>query len=92
MDNRINGIRRRIITLRTEMMRLEAIMRDQINQDLDCTEASLQLLAVRSELGKLAVEWKAAGGAEPLPTVEERLKANCRPSQRTSRPKLPGGS
>ncbi len=74
------------------MMRLEAIMRDQINHDLDCRIVGLQLLEMRGELRKLAIEWKAAGGAEPLPTVEERVKANYRPTQRMSRPKLPGSS
>jgi hypothetical protein len=39
MDNRINEIRRRISALRSQMARVEVIMRNQINHDLDCTEA-----------------------------------------------------
>jgi hypothetical protein len=37
MDNRINEIRCKINALRGEMARVEETMRDQINQDLDCT-------------------------------------------------------
>jgi chorismate mutase len=82
MDNRINEIRRRISTLRSGMPRVEAIVRDRINHDLDCTEAGMRLMAVRTELASLIAELKAAGGVDPLPTVEERLRANYRPLQK----------
>jgi chorismate mutase len=86
MDNRINEIRRRISTLRADMMDLEATIRDQINHDLDCTDASLRLMAKRTELLVLLGEWKAAGGSDRLPTVEERLKENHRPPEKRNRP------
>jgi hypothetical protein len=82
MDNRINQIRRRISTLRTGMARVEVIMRDQINHDLDCTDAGMRLMAMRTELASLIADLKAAGGVDPLPTVEERLRANHRPPQK----------
>ncbi len=85
MDNRINEIRRKISFLRAEMMLVEETMRDQIRHDLDCTESALLLMAMRTQLAALVADWKAAGGSDPLPTIEERLKANHRPAQK---PKL----
>ena len=42
------------------------------------TESALRLMAMRRELAALVADWKAAGGSEPLPTIDERLKANHR--------------
>ena len=81
MDNRINEISRKISSLRAEMMHVEDTMRDQIRHDLDSTEAALRLMAMRRELAALVAEWKATGGSEPLPTIEQRLKANHRPEK-----------
>jgi len=78
MDNRINEIRRSMTLLREEMMRTEEIMRDQIKRDLDCAEAALRLLKMRTEMAVLVADWRAAGGSERLPTVRERLTANSR--------------
>ena len=82
MDNRINEIRRKISLLRAEMVRVEDTMRDQIRHDLDSTESALRLMAMRTELAALVADWKAAGGSEQLPTIQERLKANNRPAQK----------
>ena len=82
MDNRINEIRRKIRSLRAEMVGVEDAMHDQIRNDLDSTESALRLIAMRAELAALVAEWKAAGGSDPLPTIEERLKANNRPAER----------
>lgn len=82
MDNRVNEIRRKISSLRAQMVRVEDAMRDQIGHDLDSTESALQLMAMRTELAALVADWKAAGGSEPLPTIQERLKANNRPAQK----------
>jgi chorismate mutase len=82
MDNRINEIRRKMSVLRAEMVRVEDVMHDQIKHDLDCTESALRLMAMRAELAALVAEWKAAGGSEPLPTIQERLKVNNRPAQK----------
>ena len=73
MDNKINEIRRRIRTLRAEMTLFEASIRAQVNRDLDCSEASYRLMAMRAEVAELIGRWKAAGGGERLPTVRERL-------------------
>ena len=64
MDNRINEIRRKIIALRAEMARVEETMRNQINQDLDCTESALRLMALRADILLLVDEWKVAGGSD----------------------------
>jgi hypothetical protein len=81
MDNRINEIRRKISVLRAEMVRVEHAMHDQIRRDLDCTDSALQLLGMRKKLAALVAEWKTAGRSEPLPTIEERLKATGRPTR-----------
>jgi hypothetical protein len=82
MDNRINEIRRQMNVLRAEMVRVEDAMRDCIRHDLDSTESALRLMDMRKELAALVAEWRAAGGSEPLPTIQERLKANNRPAQK----------
>jgi len=82
MNNRMNEIRCKISVLRAEMVRVEDAMRDQIGHDLDSTESALRLMAMRKELATLVAEWRAAGGSEPLPTIQERLKANNRPAQK----------
>ena len=64
------------------MVGVEDAMHDQIRNDLDSTESALRLIAMRTELAALVAEWKAAGGSDPLPTIEERLKANNRPAQK----------
>jgi chorismate mutase len=74
MDNRINEIRRKISVVRAGMPTLEREVRLQVSQDQDCTDAALRLLAMRRELALLVAEWRAAGGNEPLPTLQERLK------------------
>jgi len=82
MDNRINEMRRKMSVLRTDMVRVEDTMHEQIRHDLDSTEAALRLMAMRAELAALVAEWKAAGGSEHLPTIEERLKANNRSARK----------
>jgi hypothetical protein len=82
MDNRINEIGRELSALRAEMVRVEETMHEQIRHDLDSTGAALCLMAMRAELSALVAEWKAAGGSENLPTIEERLKTNHRPAQK----------
>lgn len=85
MDNKINEIRRKISALRAEMTLVEASIRDQVNRDLDCSEASYRLLAMRAEVAELIGRWKAAGGGDRLPTVRERLSRSHaeRPVART---------
>lgn len=47
MDNRLNEIRRKIRFLRAEMLSAEQTIRQQINRDEGCAEASMQLMAMR---------------------------------------------
>jgi hypothetical protein len=79
MDNRINDIRRKIRALRERMLKVEASIRGQINHDLDCTEFSLQLMAMRKEMVGLIAERDALGGQETLPNIAERLRENYTP-------------
>jgi hypothetical protein len=74
MDNRINEIRRKISILRQEMADAQVTVRDLVNHDLDCAEASCRLMAMRAEVAVLIRHWKTAGGGERLPAIPERLK------------------
>ena len=85
MDNRINEIRRKISVLRADMMEIEAAIRGQIKHDLDCAESATRLLAMRQELAALIFDWKAAGGSDRLPTVQERLKENHRSPEKNQK-------
>ncbi|MBR0798822.1 hypothetical protein JQ615_25885 [Bradyrhizobium jicamae] len=85
MDNKINEIRRKISTLRAEMTLVEAAIRDQVNRDLDCTQASCRLLAMRAEVAELIARWKASGGGDRLPTVRERLTRSQDPTPQGAR-------
>jgi hypothetical protein len=78
MDNKINEIRRKISFLRSEMLTFEETIRKQINQDEDCSEASIRLMEMRREMTALIAQRNALGGSERLLDVEERLKADYR--------------
>jgi hypothetical protein len=80
MDNRLNELRRKISTLRAEMLALEAVVRDQIKQDQDCAESALQLMAMRRALTELVREWVRLGGGDRLPAITERLREKTRPA------------
>jgi len=79
MDNRLNELRRKIRTLRLEMLDLEATTRDQIRHDQDCTASASQTMAMRKELAGLVRQWGILGGGDRLPTITERLRENYRP-------------
>ena len=64
------------------MLVVEDIMRKQINQDEDCTEVSLRLMAMRTTMLSLIGERNSLGGSERLLDVEERLKADYRAANR----------
>jgi hypothetical protein len=82
MNNRLNEIRRKISTLRREMLDMEASIRDLVNNGRDCTESSLRLMGMRHELTALIREWALLGGGERLPTIQERLRENHRAVQK----------
>ncbi|WP_316185637.1 hypothetical protein [Bradyrhizobium sp. SZCCHNRI1003] len=68
MNDGIHGVRRKIIHLRAEMMRLEEIIRDWIIPRSELHPDGSQLMAIRTELGK-----PAAGQAKLLAAIEEHL-------------------
>jgi hypothetical protein len=78
MDNRLNEIRRKINFLRTEMLRFEETIRQQVNRDEDCSDASMQLMAMRVVMLGLISERNRLGGEERLLNVDERLKVDYR--------------
>jgi hypothetical protein len=82
MDNRLNELRRKISALRLKMLDMEAAIRDQVDNDRDCTESALRLMGLRQELTALVREWSLLGGGERLPTIQERLRENYRAVQR----------
>jgi hypothetical protein len=82
MDNKLNEIRRKISRLRADMLALQEAVRDLVNHDLDCSELSLRLLAMRAEMVALIRQRNAKGGIEACPDIAERLKQNYRPELR----------
>ena len=78
MDNRLNEIRRKIRFLRSQMLDAESTIRQHINRDEDCAEASMQVMAMRVVMLGLIGERNRLGGEESLLDVDERLKADYR--------------
>lgn len=78
MDNKLNEIRRKIRFLRSEMLGAEETIRKQVNRDEDCSEASMQLMAMRVVMLGLIAERNRLGGEERLLNVDERLKVDYR--------------
>ena len=65
---------------------MEASIRDQINDDRDCSETALRLMGMRQELTALVREWSRLGGGERLTTFQERLPENYRAVQKRKVP------
>jgi hypothetical protein len=78
MDNRLNEIRRKISFLRTEMLRYEDTIRAQVNRDEDCSQSSMQLMAMRVVMLGLIAERNRLGGEERLLDVDDMLKVDYR--------------
>ncbi|MGA7810195.1 hypothetical protein [Bradyrhizobium sp.] len=66
MDNRINEIRRLIRSLRVSMKQAEAIMREQINRDEDCSFVAQEILKMRTVMSLLVRERSTLGDNEPI--------------------------
>ena len=66
MDNRINEIRKLIRALRLSMLEAEAIMREQINQDRECSFVAGEILKMRNVMSVLVRERKSLGDLEPI--------------------------
>lgn len=67
------------------MLVLQNDIRFQVNHDLDCSESSFRLMAMRTEMVDLIRQRDAMGGAEACPNIAERLKENYRPALRRGR-------
>lgn len=80
MDNKINEIRRKISSLRSEMLSLEHAVRAQVDRVEDCSEAAGRLMDMREQMVALIGQRDALGGRERMLNVEERLKADYRVS------------
>jgi hypothetical protein len=89
MNNKLNEIRRKIRFLRSEMLSAEATIRQQVNRDEDCSEASMQLMAMRVVMLGLIADRNRLGGEERLLDVDARLKLDCRAASRKSLQKSP---
>jgi hypothetical protein len=86
MGQKLNEIRRKISRLRAEMLSLQEDVRALVNHDLDCSEPSIRLLAMRAAMVDLIRQRNAMGGVEVCPNVAERLKQGHRPEWRRRAP------
>ena len=66
MNNRISEIRRQIRALRVSMLEAEAIMRDQVNRDADCSFVAGDILKMRAVMSLLVGERTLLGDSEPI--------------------------
>ena len=66
MDNRISEIRKQIRALRVSMVGAEAIMRDQINRDENCSFVAGDILKMRAVMSVLVRERALLGDREPI--------------------------
>lgn len=66
MDNRVNEIRRHIRALRVSMLEAEAVMREQINQDQECSFVAGEILKMRTVMSALVRERQSLGDREPI--------------------------
>ena len=82
MDNKLNEIRRKIRFLRADMLRAEGHIRYQVNRGEDCSEAAVDVMAMRVTLLGLIGERNRLGGEERLLNVDERLKLDVRAASR----------
>jgi hypothetical protein len=82
MDNKLNEIRRKIRSLRSEMLGAEDNIRKQVNRDEDCSEAAVHVMSMRVVMLGLISERNRLGGEERLLNVDERLKLDVRTASR----------
>jgi hypothetical protein len=66
MDNRINQIRKQIRALRVSMLEAEAVMREQINRDEECSFVAEEILRMRVVMSLLVEERSQLGDREPI--------------------------
>jgi len=93
MDNRISEIRKRIRALRVTMLEAEAIMRDRINRDEECSAVAGEILAMRAAMSLLVGERALLGDREPINSffIPRRAPEN-KPSRPVKRHLVPPGA
>ncbi len=64
------------------MLLLQDDIRAMVNHDLDCSEPSIRLMAMRADIMDLIRQRNAMGGMEACPNIAERLKEHHRPEVR----------
>ena len=82
MDDRISEIRKQIRALRVSMIEAEAVMREQVNRDQECSFVAGEILKMRAVMSLLVRERRSLGDNEPI-------RVNC---FFVSRPTAPGPS
>ena len=87
MDNRVTRLRRQIKALRTNMLSAEAVMRDQINRNEDCTQVAEGLLHMRVVMSEMVREREALGDRQPIEVNEFFIPR--RPPTKNAPPKSP---
>jgi hypothetical protein len=66
MHNRVGEVRRLIRTLRLSMLEAEAVMREQINRDEDCSFVAGDILKMRAVMAGLVQERVTLGDNAPI--------------------------
>ena len=66
MEKRVREIRQRIIALRINMFKAEAVIRDQIGHDEDCSLVAEELLHMRAAMSEMIRARAALGDREPI--------------------------
>ena len=64
------------------MLLLQDHVRSLVNHDLDCSEPSIRLMAMRAEMVDLIRQRKALGGIEACHNIAERLARDRKPELR----------
>jgi hypothetical protein len=86
MDNRINEIRKQIRALRVSMLEAEAVMREQINRDEECSAVAREILVMRAAMSLLVEERTRLGDSDPILVdslfIPRRSAAQKRPVKR----------
>ena len=77
MDNRLNELRRKISGMRLQMLDMEASIRDQVNNDRDCTDSALRLMAMTGVLGRVVPEALLPSALVSAAARVSRARANA---------------
>ena len=88
MDNRISEIRRTIRALRVSMLEAEAVMREQVGRDEDCSFVAQEILKMRMVMSLLVKERSTLGDDQPI-IVSSFFLPRRRPTRKPVAPPAP---